>query len=55
MELNASSPAFDIVYVLFHDTGSDNDVYGEEFSNDKRNMKQRVAEAGSNERHAEKS
>ena len=55
MEFNALSPAFDSVHVLVLEAGSDNDVYSEGFSNDKRHMKQRVAEAGSNERHAEES
>ena len=55
MELNALSSAFDSVNVLVHETGSDNDVYGERFGNDKWQMKQRVAETGSNEHHAEKS
>ena len=55
MEFNALPPAYYSVHVLVHEAGSDNDVYGEEVGNDKRHMRQRVAEAGSNERHAGKS
>ena len=55
MELNALSSAFDSVTVLVHETDSDHDVHGEGVGNHKRQMKQRVADAGSNERHAEKS
>ena len=55
MEFYAFSPAFDGIYVLVHETGSDNDFYGEGVANDKRHVKQRVAEASPKERHAEKS
>ena len=55
MEFEALSAVFDSFYVLVHETGSDMHVYGEGVGNDKLHMKQRVAEAGSDERHAEKS
>ena len=55
MEFYALSPAFDGIYVLVHEMGSDNDVYGGGVGSNKRHMKKRVVEAGSNERHAEKS
>ena len=55
MDFYALSASFDSVYEFVHEAGSDNDVYGEGVDTDKRHMKQRVAEAGSNERHAGKS
>ena len=47
MKFNALSPTFDSVYVLVHETGSDDDIYGEGVSTHKWHMEQRVAEAGS--------
>ena len=55
MELIALSSAFDGVNVLFHGTGSDNDVYSEGVRNDERMVEHRDAEASSHMRHAEKS
>ena len=55
MEFYALSPAFDGVYMLLHETCSDNNVYGEAVGNDDRQMEHKVAEARLNDRHAEKS
>ena len=55
MELHASSTSLDSVNVLVHETGSDNDVYGERVRNDERKMEHEVAEASSDEHHSENS